>query len=97
MRFQLKMFETQKDFQIAEENYQKALQRLGERYDKKYLIVFDSIDQIFDIPKTSKPNASMSCKAVDTVLAIYDSLLSIENDEDITSTLLIHIMLSKVN
>ena len=84
-------------FQVTEENYPKALERLAERYDKKTLIFFNSIDQIFDIPVMNSPNASSLRCAVDTVSAIYDSLLSIGDTKDITNALLIHIILSKVD
>lgn len=90
-------FRTVKAFQIIEDNYLKALQRLAERYDKKCLIFFDNIEQILDIPKINKLNASLLRKAVDTVSAIYDSLLSLGDERDITNALLIHIVLSKVD
>ena len=88
---------TVKAFQVTEENYPKALKRLEERYDKKCLIFFDSIEQIFDIQKINQPNAALLRKAVDTVSAVYDSLLSMGNEKDIINALLIHIVLSKVD
>ena len=51
---------TVKVFQIIEDNYTKPLQRLVERYDKKCLIFVESIEE-------NKTNASLPCKAVDTV------------------------------
>lgn len=88
---------TVKAFQVCEENYNKALDRLAERYDKKCLIFFDNVEQLFAIPKLNKPNASSLRNTVDTVSAIYDSLQSLGSESEITNALIIHLVLSKID
>lgn len=88
---------TVKAFQVTEANYTKALERLAERYDKKCLIFFDSIEEIFNISKIVNPNASLLRNAVDTISAIYDSLHSLGSECDIVNALFIHLAMSKVD
>lgn len=88
---------TIKAFQVTEANYEKALERLADRYDKKGLIFFDNIEQLFEIEKINKPNAPALRNAVDTVSAIYDSLLSMGSEKDIASALIISLVISKVD
>ncbi|XP_017475140.1 PREDICTED: uncharacterized protein LOC108365594 [Rhagoletis zephyria] len=88
---------TVKAFQVTEDNYSKVLDRLAERYDKKALIFFDNVERLFEIPKITKPNPSALRNAVDTVSAVYDSLLSLGTEKDITNALIIYLVLSKVD
>ena len=48
---------TVKAFQISEENYPKAIVSLKRVYDNKYLIFFDNIAKLFDLPEITKPSA----------------------------------------
>ena len=88
---------TVKAFQISEENYPKALASLKKVYDNKCLIFFDNIAKLFDLPEIMKPSAVALRSMIDTVSAIYDSLLSIGDDKKITNAILIHLMMSKVD
>ncbi|XP_075162510.1 uncharacterized protein LOC142235137 [Haematobia irritans] len=88
---------TVKAFQVTEANYPKALERLTERYDKKTLIFFDNIENLFDIPKMVGPDASALRNTVDTVSAIFGSLQSLGTQDEIINALIIHLVLSKVD
>ena len=84
-------------FQIIEENYQKALDRLKERYDNKTLIFLDNINSLFSISSISKPNATSLRSIIDNVAALRSSLLSLGSHLDVMNAMLIHIVLSKVD
>ncbi|XP_037819937.1 uncharacterized protein LOC119609284 [Lucilia sericata] len=88
---------TVKAFQISEENYPKALASLKKVYDNECLIFFDNISKLFDLSEITKPSASALRSMIDTVSAIYDSLLSIGDDKKITNAILIHLVMSKVD
>ena len=88
---------TVKAFQITEDNYPKALASLKKVYDNECLIFFDNISKLFDLPEITKPSASALRSMIDTVSAIYDSLLSIGDDKKITNAILIHLVMSKVD
>ncbi|XP_075167480.1 uncharacterized protein LOC142239573 [Haematobia irritans] len=88
---------TVRAFQISETNYPKALASLKRVYDNKCLIFFDNISKLFDLPEIHKPSASALRSMIDTVSAIYDSLLSIGDDKNITNAMLIHLVMSKVD
>lgn len=88
---------TVKAFQISEENYPKALASLKKVYDNNCLIFFDNISKLFDLPEITKPSASALRNMIDTVSAIYDSLLSLGDDKKIANAILIHLVISKVD
>lgn len=88
---------TVKAFQISEGNYAKALASLKKLYDNPCLIFFDSISKLFELPNMNKPSASSLRSMVDTVSAIYDSLLSVGDDKHIANAILIHLVMSKVD
>ncbi|XP_037820753.1 uncharacterized protein LOC119611053 [Lucilia sericata] len=88
---------TVKAFQVNEENYSSALQRLQERYDNNCLIFQDHIASLFNLKKMEKPCSSDLRNIVDTVSAILDSLSHIGSDKDITNAIIIHLVLTKLD
>ena len=86
-----------KAFQITEANYQSALDRLGERYDKKSLIFKDHVTSLFELKKMSKPSSSDLRNIVDTVSAVLDSLAHLGTSKDIMNAMVIHLVLSRVD
>ncbi|XP_044315249.1 uncharacterized protein LOC123037657 [Drosophila rhopaloa] len=49
------------------------------------------------VPKISQPSATALRNLIDTVTALYDSLLSIGDDKRITNAILIHLVMGKVD
>lgn len=47
--------------------------------------------------KITKPSSSALRSMIDTVSAIYDSLLSIGDDKAITNAIIIHLVMTKVD
>ncbi|XP_037931322.1 uncharacterized protein LOC119666116 [Teleopsis dalmanni] len=90
-------FGTVKAFQVTERNYPKALASLRKVYDNNYLIFSDNISKLFDLPAIYKPFAATLRTTIDTVSAIYDSLLSIGDAKNITNAILIHLVMQKVD
>lgn len=88
---------TVKAYQITDDNYAKALESLTRVYDNPCLIFFDSIARLFNIPTMSHPSAASLRSLIDTVTAIYESLLSLGNDQKIANAMIIHIVMSKVD
>ncbi|XP_065368955.1 uncharacterized protein LOC135961383 [Calliphora vicina] len=88
---------TVKAFQVTEENYPKALASLKKVYDNDCLIFLKNISKLFDLPEISNPSAPALRNMIDTVSAIYDSLLSIGDDKKISNAILIHLVMSKVD
>ncbi|XP_065361988.1 uncharacterized protein LOC135955564 [Calliphora vicina] len=88
---------TVKAFQVTEENYQSALDRLADRFDNKCLIFQDHINALFNMEKIVKPSAAALRQVVDNVSAILDSLSHLGSDKDIMHALVIHLVMSKVD
>ncbi|XP_055909622.1 uncharacterized protein LOC129944297 [Eupeodes corollae] len=88
---------TVKAFQITEQNYPKALASLKKVYDNNCLIFFDNVSTLFELKEISKPSASSLRSMIDTVSAIYDSLLSLGDEKNITNAIIIHLVMSKVD
>ncbi|XP_053964351.1 uncharacterized protein LOC128867266 [Anastrepha ludens] len=88
---------TVKSFQMSEENYPKALASLRKVYDNKCLIFFNTVSKLFELSKIQRPSASSLRSMIDTVSAVYDSLLSLGDDKLISNAMLIHIVMSKVD
>ncbi|XP_075160828.1 uncharacterized protein LOC142233707 [Haematobia irritans] len=84
-------------FPVSEENYQKAVDRLNERYGNKSLIFIDTINSLFSINAITRPNAPSLRFILDNVSAIRSSLLSIGSEVDVVNAMLIHIVLSKID
>ncbi|KAH8327547.1 hypothetical protein KR074_004437, partial [Drosophila pseudoananassae] len=78
-------------------NYPKALAALNRVYDNQCLIFFDCISRLFDIPSMQGPSALSLRHMIDTVTAIYESLLSLGSDKVIANAMLIHIVMTKVD
>ena len=55
----------------------------------------ENLFKLFDFPEMSKPSALSSM--IDTVSAIYEQLLSIGDDKKISNTILIPLVMSKVD
>ncbi|XP_073827789.1 uncharacterized protein [Musca autumnalis] len=84
-------------YQICEENYEKALQRLQERYDNKVLIFLEHIESLFNVPKMQSSDSVSLRHLIDTVSAVRGSLLSLESEADVMNAILVHMVLSKVD
>ncbi|XP_055911761.1 uncharacterized protein LOC129945849 [Eupeodes corollae] len=68
---------TVKAFQVTDENYEKALERLKERFDNDCLIFLENISQLFDLPKVQKSSAAQLRNLVNDVSALFSSLKSL--------------------
>ena len=89
--------ETVKAFQITNENYPKALERLKNRYDNNTLIFMENVTSLFELPIVSKNNSENLRSLVDNVSALYSSLLSLGSPSDIIHSMLIYIVMEKVD
>ena len=81
-------------FHISDENYLKAIASFKRVYDNKFLIFFDNIAKLLDLPKITKPSAVALRSMIYTVSAVYNSLSSIGDDKKITNAILIHLVMS---
>uniref|UniRef100_A0A1I8PRY2 CCHC-type domain-containing protein n=1 Tax=Stomoxys calcitrans TaxID=35570 RepID=A0A1I8PRY2_STOCA len=88
---------TVKAFQVTDENYPCALQRLKERYDNDTLIFLENVTSMFDISKSNKPVPKQLRNIVDTISALYSSLKSLGSYEQICDAFIIHLAMSKVD
>lgn len=88
---------TIKAFQVTDENYPKALDRLKERYDNDTLIFLENITSMFEIPKSTKPVPNQLRNIVDTISALYSSLTSLGTHKEICDAIIIHLAMSKVD
>ena len=84
-------------FQITDENYSKALERLKERYDNKVLIFLEHITALFNVSHMSKGDGGSLRSLIDTVAAIRGSLLSIGDEKNVVDAILIHLVHSKLD
>ncbi|XP_073847639.1 uncharacterized protein [Musca autumnalis] len=84
-------------YQICEENYEKALNRLEERYDNKVLIFLEHIESLFNVPHMQKSNNVSLRHLIDTVSAVRGSLLSLGSEADVMNAILVHMVLTKVD
>jgi len=84
-------------FQISDENYPKALDRLKERFDNKVLIFLDNIKALFSVQAMSKGNASELRQLLDTVSALRGALFSLGSESDVMNAILIHIVMEKLD
>lgn len=89
--------EVVQSFQITEENYEKALERLSSRYDNNVRIFHDCISNLFAFPQMKRPEASTLQRLIDNATAIRGSLLSLGSAEEIMNSIMIYIVLSKVD
>ncbi|XP_036320220.1 uncharacterized protein LOC118734620 [Rhagoletis pomonella] len=85
--------ETVKAFQVTNENYSKALDRLKERFDNPTLIFLEGIASLFTAPE--KSNAQQLRSLVDKASAIYSSLESLGLSTSIAQAMLIYIVMGK--
>ncbi|XP_050339416.1 uncharacterized protein LOC126765721 [Bactrocera neohumeralis] len=88
---------TVKAFQMSNENYPKALASLKKVYDNKCLIFFNTISKLFELPTIPKPSAPSLRSMIDEVLAVYDPLLSLGDEKQITNAIIIHLVMTKVD
>jgi len=84
-------------FQVSEENYKKALERLKERYDKKVLILLEHVSSLFAISQMRKSDSSSLREILDTVAALRGSLLSLGTEQNAFEAILIQLVLQKVD
>ncbi|XP_073820359.1 uncharacterized protein [Musca autumnalis] len=84
-------------YQVCEDNYEKALERLQERYDNKVLIFLEHIESLFNVPQMQKSDSVSLRHLIDTVSAVRGSLLSLGSEADVMNAILVHMVLSKVD
>ena len=89
--------ETVKAFQVTNENYPKALERLKARYDNSTLIFLENIASLFQLSPMSKSSPSQLRSIVDGASALYDSLLSLGSEKDVAQAMLIYLVIDKVD
>ena len=89
--------ETVKAYQITDENYPKALDRLKSRYDNSTLIFLENITALFELPRVIGQNSSLLRSLIDNASALYGSLSSLGNDKQIANAMLIHLVIQKVD
>lgn len=82
---------------ISNVNYLRALQLLRERFENKKAIINAHLKDIFDLPVVSKESHVNLRKYVDTVLRNYRALEGIGESVDQWSTILIYVLLSKLD
>ncbi|KAL7723988.1 hypothetical protein ACLKA6_001957 [Drosophila palustris] len=88
---------TVRSFRVSDEDYPKALASLERVYDKKYVIFSNTLDQLFDIEPLSKPSAIGIRSIIDSISGIFESLMSIGNEQDFANAVLVHVAMSKVD
>lgn len=71
-------------FQITNENYPKALERLKTRFDNSTLIFMENVVSLFELPSMTQPDSSQLRSIVDNASALYSSLLSLGSERDIS-------------
>ncbi|XP_054083385.1 uncharacterized protein LOC128920327 [Zeugodacus cucurbitae] len=89
--------ETIDAFQVSNENYSKALERLKTRYDNPTLIFLENISSLFELSSISKPNGGQLRSLLDKASAIYGSLLSLGSESQISQAMLIYLVLKKAD
>ncbi|XP_017466939.1 PREDICTED: uncharacterized protein LOC108359537 [Rhagoletis zephyria] len=89
--------ETIDAFQVTNENYPKALDRLRGRYDNPTLIFLESISSLFELSSVSKPSGAALRSLIDKASAIYGSLQSLGTDSQISQAMLIYLVLQKAD
>lgn len=66
-------------------------------YDNKFLLFFNTISKIFELPTIPNPSAASLRIMIDEVSAIYNSLLSLGDEKQVTNAIIIHIVMTKVD
>ncbi|XP_039970154.1 uncharacterized protein LOC120782065 [Bactrocera tryoni] len=89
--------ETIDAFQVSNENYLKALERLKTRYDNPTLILLENISSLFELSPISKPKGGQLTSLIDKTSAIYGSLLSLGTESQISQAMLIYLVLQKAD
>jgi len=84
-------------FQVSEENYKKALERLKERYEKKVLLLLKHVSSLFSIFQIRKSDSSSLREILETVAALRGSLLSLGTEQNAFKVILIQLVLQKVD
>ncbi|XP_036346956.1 uncharacterized protein LOC118756292, partial [Rhagoletis pomonella] len=84
-------------FQVTNENYSKALERLRARFDNPTLIFLENISSLFELPSVSKPNCVELRSLIDNASAIFDSLRSLGTEGEIAQAMLIYLVIHKAD
>lgn len=87
--------ETVKAFQVTNENYPKAMERLNARYDNPTLTFLETISALFNLQPIGKSNSQQLQSLVDKAAAMYSSMLSIGNASNIAEAMLIYVVMEK--
>ncbi|KAI8114818.1 hypothetical protein CVS40_12848 [Lucilia cuprina] len=70
---------------------------IDERYNNKTLIFLEHISNIYELPSVESPSAMQLRALVDNASAVYSSLKSLGNEEDICNAMPIHLILTIVD
>ncbi|XP_044312490.1 uncharacterized protein LOC123037080 [Drosophila rhopaloa] len=89
--------ETIKAYQVTPENYSKALLRLKSRYDNPTIVFLDNIASLFKLPTVTTENSVQLRSLVDNASALFNSLRSLGSEAQIAQTMLIAIVMEKVD
>jgi len=89
--------ETINAFQITNDNYKKALDRLQKRYDNNTLIFMENINELFRLKSISRSSPPDLRSLIDNASALFSSLLSLGDEKAICNAMLIHIVLNKTD
>ncbi|XP_036347133.1 uncharacterized protein LOC118756475 [Rhagoletis pomonella] len=84
-------------FQVTNENYSKALERLRARFDNPTLIFLENISSLFELPSVSKSNCVELRSLIDNASAIFGSLRSLGTEGEIAQAMLIYLVIHKAD
>ncbi|XP_055381848.1 uncharacterized protein LOC129612326 [Condylostylus longicornis] len=86
-----------REFRISDENYPKILKHLNYRFNNKTLMFQELIGELFQLPKITRATATNLRNMVDSVNAILSSMLSIGSVENIANSMIIYVVMSKLD
>lgn len=83
--------------EFTAENYEYAWELLLNRFQNERLLVNNHVKALFSLPKINKESSFLIRKLIDSVTRNLRSLKSLEEPTDSWDTLIIHIMVSKLD
>ncbi|XP_055388149.1 uncharacterized protein LOC129616520 [Condylostylus longicornis] len=86
-----------REFRISNENYPKILKHLNDRFNNKTLMFQELIGELFQLPKITRATATNLRNMVDSFNAILSSMLSIGSGENIANSMIIYVVMSKLD
>lgn len=83
--------------EVTEQNYDIALDLLKKRYENKRIIINSHLKSIFDLPSLTKENSHSLRTLLDTFLKDFRSLKNLGEPVENWSSILIYVLLSKLD